>query len=90
MGETFCVLQMPRGNLEVVSPRALVLAAIADALLVRLFAQRFATVCLTRSVSINSFAWVPTMVPRQTHPHAPQLPAGTACDHAKVHVVTLC
>ena len=39
MGETFCVLQMPRGNLEVVSPRALVLAAIADALLVSPFAH---------------------------------------------------
>lgn len=33
-GATCCVLQMPRGNLEVVAPRALVLAAIADALLV--------------------------------------------------------
>ena len=33
-GATFCVLQMPRGNLEVVSPRALVLAAIAEAILV--------------------------------------------------------
>ena len=41
MGETFCVLQMPRGNLEVVSPRALVLAAIADALLVSTFTQSF-------------------------------------------------
>ena len=39
VGETFCVLQMPRGNLEVVSPRALVLAAIADALLVITCAQ---------------------------------------------------
>lgn len=35
-GATFCVLQMPRGNLEVISPRALVLAAIAEAILVRL------------------------------------------------------
>ena len=34
-GATFCVLQMPRGNLEVVSPRALVLAAIAEAILGR-------------------------------------------------------
>ena len=33
-GATFCVLQMPRGNLEVVSPRALVLAAVAEAILV--------------------------------------------------------
>lgn len=35
-GATSCVLQMPRGNLEVVSPRALVLAAIAEAILVSL------------------------------------------------------
>ena len=42
MGETFCVLQMPRGNLEVVSPRALVLAAIADALLVYTLARFYA------------------------------------------------
>jgi elongator complex protein 1 len=33
-GGCCCVLQMPRGNLEAVSPRALVLAALAQALLV--------------------------------------------------------
>lgn len=33
-GADFAVLQMPRGNLETVHPRALVLAALAHALLV--------------------------------------------------------
>lgn len=33
-GADYAVLQLPRGNLETVSPRALVLAALADALLV--------------------------------------------------------
>ena len=33
-GADFAVLQLPRGNLETVSPRALVLAALAHALLV--------------------------------------------------------
>lgn len=34
-GGTVCVLQMPRGNLETVAPRGLVLAALAQSLMVR-------------------------------------------------------
>ena len=79
MGETFCVLQMPRGNLEVVSPRASVLAAIADALLVNPLLHIY-----------DLLTWVPMTAPRQSHRHAPKFLAGTACDHAKVYAVTLC
>ncbi|CAK0773220.1 hypothetical protein CVIRNUC_004042 [Coccomyxa viridis] len=59
MGETFCVLQMPRGNLEVVSPRALVLAAIADALLADAFGEawRLATVNRVDLNVLVDYAW---------------------------------
>ncbi|CAL5218701.1 g412 [Coccomyxa viridis] len=58
-GATFCVLQMPRGNLEVVSPRALVLAAIAEAILENNYgdAWRLATVNRVDLNVLVDYAW---------------------------------
>ena len=63
MGEAFCVLQMPRGNLEVVSPRALVLAAIADALLVHPVAEPQQAICLGARASTPAKASMCILTP---------------------------